>query len=386
MPRIVLVGASAELPGLFPFGAWEALTTAEVVWAREPDHHPSAGHLDFADVSLRQLRSDGASLVGVDLLEGAPPAEQALVRALVARAAEDGDAVYLLGPSDGEDFVRAAGLAAARAGIDVEFVFHLSPPGLELLRLVDIERHLLDPDRGCPWDLQQDHASLGRYLVEETYELLDAIETGDDRHIAEELGDVLLQVVFHAEMAAKRGAFTIDDVARGIADKLVHRHPHVFADTEVADAAEVKANWEVLKQQEKARSGTFEGVPGALPALQLVEKLQRRAAKLGFDWEDAAGPAAHVREELEELAAAGAGREEEEELGDVLAAVVALARHLDVDPELALRGAASRFRTCFEVVLALAAERGLDPEELDPATWLDLWSEAKGAEGGRPQR
>ncbi|MGH3442948.1 MAG: nucleoside triphosphate pyrophosphohydrolase, partial [Nitriliruptorales bacterium] len=301
MPRIVLVGASAQLPGLFPFDAWQALTSAEVVWAREPDQHPSAGYLELADVAVRPLGGDGGSVVGVDLLGAAPPAEQALARALVDRAAEDGAAVYLLGPADDESFVRSVGLAAARAGTDVEFVFHLSPPGLELLRLVDVERHLLDPDHGCPWDLEQDHASLARYLVEETYELLEAIEHGDDHDIAEELGDVLLQVVFHAEMATKRRAFTIDDVARGIADKLVHRHPHVFADVDVADAAEVKANWEVLKQQEKGRSGAFEGVPGALPALQLVDKLQRRAAKLGFDWEDASGPAARVREELDEL-------------------------------------------------------------------------------------
>ncbi len=187
--------------------------------------------------------------------------------------------------------------------------------------------------------------------------------------IVEELGDVLLQVVFQAQVGADRRAFSIDDVARGIADKLVRRHPHVFADGAASTAAEVQANWDRLKQDEKGRAGPFDGVPAALPGLVLLETLQRKAAKRGFRWDDLAGPVAKVREELAEVEAAAADGDRGHvaaEVGDLLGAVVALARQLQVDPDEAARAAARRFRTRFERVLREVAERRARPRGARP--------------------
>jgi XTP/dITP diphosphohydrolase len=381
MARVVLVESSAPLPGLFPFHAWEALRAAQLVWSREPEAHPSARHLAVADIPLVALHPADLDLAGLDLTRPGSPEDRRYARALVDLAEVEEVAVYLLGPADTDDFTRTVGLEATEAGAEVEFVFHLEPPGSQVLRLAEVERALRHPETGCPWDLKQDHASLGRYLVEETYELLEAIESGDDTAMVEELGDVLLQVVFQAQVAADRGAFDLDDVARGIADKLVRRHPHVFADVQVAGADEVVANWEVLKQEEKRRTGPFEGVPPALPALQLMEKLQRRAAKLGFDWGDHTEPARRIREQLDELEAAG-GPDTQEEVGDLLGAAVGLARHLDVDPERALRRAAAEFRRRFEAAVATARRDGLDPGRLDGEDWLRLWRAAEHGEPG----
>lgn len=380
-PRLVLVESSDVLPGLLPFPAWDALATADVVLVRDSETHPGASHLYYAGIDLEQLRPAAVETRGLDLMQPGSPHERALAKALVEAALERGTAVYLLGPEDA-GFGRVVGLEAARDGeVEVEFVFlSTAPRGLEVLRLVEVMGRLRDPDGGCPWDLEQDHASLARYLVEETYELLDAIETGDDEHLQEELGDVLLQVVFHAQVASDRRVFTIDEVARGIADKLVRRHPHVFADGDATTPEEVQTNWDRLKQAEKNRSGPFEGVPGQLPGLMLAEELQRKAAKLGFDWRDADEPTTRVHQELHELAAAGTAQEREEELGDLLGAVVGLARHLGVEPEQAMRRAAGKFRRRFEAVLDEAAGRGLEPAGLDRAAWLDLWDAVKAGE------
>ncbi len=379
--RVVLVETSPRLPGHFPFQSWAALASAERVWARDPDNHPSAGHLDLAEIDLRRLEPARLDLTGRDLLGVGDPDELRLVRALIELSAH-GEVVYLLGEDDGDEFTRAVGMEATRAGVDIEFVFHVEPVGAEVLRLAEVERALRHPETGCPWDLEQDHRSLARHLVEETYELLEAIDDGDDDAICEELGDVLLQVVFHAQIAADRRAFDLDDVARGIADKLVHRHPHVFGDVEVADADDVKANWEELKAEEKQREGVFDGVPGALPALQLADKLQSRAEKLGFAWSDLDGPAERIRSELDELAAADDPDAREEEVGDLLGAAVAAARVAGVDAEQALRRSAVRFRRRFETVLELIRERDLQTAELDADAWLELWAAAKDDEDG----
>ncbi|MBW3604678.1 MAG: nucleoside triphosphate pyrophosphohydrolase [Actinobacteria bacterium] len=241
-----------------------------------------------------------------------------------------------------------------------------------LLELVEVEQRLRGPD-GCPWDREQDHATLAPHAVEEVYELLDAIASGTDDDIREELGDVLLQVVFHAQIADDDGRFDIDAVARGIADKLVRRHPHVFADARADDAASVMRNWEQLKAAEKPeRDGIFDGVVAGQPALTLVAALQTRAAALGFAWPDAAPALAKVREELAELEQAPAERQAHE-VGDLLAAVIAAARQLDVDPDLALRAHAARFRQRFERAVALA---DAPPGELSDEQWLALWDEA----------
>lgn len=375
--RIVLVETAEVAPGLLSFGAWEALKGASRVLVRDPEGHPSAPYLYHADIALEPLERPAVSAGGMDLLAPGAPSERGAARALCDAAEAEGEVVYLLGPDDGA-LGRTVGVEAAKRHIEVEFVFLAElPPGAELLRLAGVMRRLRDPRDGCPWDLEQDHRSLARHLIEETYELLDAIDRGHDEDLREELGDVLLQVVFHAQVAADRRAFTIDDVAAGIADKLERRHPHVFGDVEVSSAADVQANWDDLKRAEKGRQGPFEGVPMALPALQLTTDLQRKAAKLGFDWADVADAVAKVREELDEVAAAPDDDAREAEIGDLLGAVVALARTHGIDAEAAARRAAARFRTRFEQVLELAAARELDPGELDRAGWLELWDEAK---------
>jgi MazG family protein len=379
-PRVVLVETSDALPGLLPFQAWDVLGTATVVWCRDVDAHPSAPHLYYAGLDLRTVEPAQLDRADLDLTRPGDPSSRRLAKALLATANADGEVVYLLGPDDGGIAPALAGMAPEH-DVEIELVFLAQQPaGGELLRLVEVMRQLRDPDSGCPWDLEQDHATLRRYLVEETYELLHAIEEEDDTELQEELGDVLLQVIFHAQVARDRDAFTIDDVARGIADKLVRRHPHVFADGDASTAAEVQENWDRLKGEEKARTGPFDGVPSAAPGLHLLETLQRKAAKRGFDWEGVDGPLAQMRHELDELQAADDPAARREELGDVLGAVVGVARHLGLDPEEAARAAGGRFRRRFERVLSLVAERDLDAGELDATTWVSLWQEAKADE------
>jgi tetrapyrrole methylase family protein/MazG family protein len=246
------------------------------------------------------------------------------------------------------------------------------PVAAELQRFVDLVRTLR---ARCPWDRRQTHRSLTRHLVEETYEVLEAIDeldAGPDAypHLEEELGDLLFQVVFHATLAAEEGQFTLSDVARTVHDKLVARHPHVFG-----PAGEPMPNWEETKKAEKGRASVMEGVPGNLPSLLYAFKLQGKAASAGFDWENAAGAWPKIREELDELEAAladdpGAGSAVQEELGDVLFSVVNVARHLGLDPESALREAAAKFRGRFMTMERLAAARGVGISD-------DLWDEVK---------
>jgi XTP/dITP diphosphohydrolase len=378
-PRVALVETSDALPGLLPFQAWDVLGTAELVLLRDPDAHPSAVHLHMAGLDLTRVEPAQLDRGDLDLTRPGAPDDRRIAKALLQRALEHGTAVYLLGPDDGGVAPALAGMAA-EPGVEIELVLLAQQPaGAEVLRLVDVLRQLRDPETGCPWDLQQDHGTLTRYLVEETYELIEAIETGTDEDLREELGDVLLQVVFHAQVAMDRRAFGIDDVARGIADKLIHRHPHVFADGDASTPEEVQANWDELKATEKSRQGPFDGVPAAGPGLDLLETLQRKAAKRGFDWDDLQGPLDKVREELEELEAATDADAREAEVGDLLGAVVAVARHLGVDPEAAARRAGRRFRARFDAALGAATADGRDPGELDAAAWQRYWDQARGS-------
>jgi MazG family protein len=254
------------------------------------------------------------------------------------------------------------------------------PKGAALLDLVATESRLRGPG-GCPWDAEQTHATLARNLVEEAYETLDAIDEGDPEHLREELGDLLLQVVFHAQIAEDDGAFDVDAVARGIVEKLVRRHPHVFGDTRADTADEVKRNWDRIKREEEGRADPLAGIPSGLPALQLATKLQKRAADEGFVWPETARPAsgqlAKVREELDEVMAAATAEEQAAELGDLLFALAGLARSLRVEPEAALRLASKRFRSRFTRARELAVAAGREPKELSPEEWLDLWDRAK---------
>ena len=238
----------------------------------------------------------------------------------------------------------------------------------------------------CPWDVEQTHRSLIPYLVEETYEVVEAIEQLDpdepatDEALIEELGDLLYQIEFHATIAEQEGRFTIADVTTGIHDKLVRRHPHVFADVQVDGTDHVLANWEAIKRAEKGRTSVFDGIPPALPALSLASKVQKKAAKVGFDWPDVGGASPKIGEETAELMEAidaGDAEAAADELGDLLFAVVNVARHLDLDPETCLRAATAKFRRRFEHVEALAAERGIDLHASDLTVLDALWDAAK---------
>lgn len=248
-----------------------------------------------------------------------------------------------------------------------------------VIRLLEVMRRLRDPASGCSWDLAQDSRSLARYALEEAYEVVSAIESGSDAALRDELGDLLFQVVFHAQLGAEQGRFDFNDVAEGIAAKLLHRHPHVFGGGGAGDHRQ----WESIKAAERAARGTtgvLDDVPLALPALMRATKLGKRAATVGFDWPDPAGPRAKVFEELDEVEAAckGApGSTVEDELGDLLLAVTSYARHLKVDPETALRRANDRFESRFRAMESLAAERGLDLSKLGPAGLDELWEAVK---------
>jgi len=271
-----------------------------------------------------------------------------------------------------------------------------SPPiaeqqGSLYVALVAIMRRLLAPD-GCPWDREQDYASLRRYVLEEACEVIDAIDAGDMQGLKEELGDLALQVVFLGELARREGHFGPDDVIAGIVEKLVRRHPHVFAEEKADTAAEVLTNWELIKAAEKAERGVLEGVPRALPALQRAERIGDKVSRVGFDWPDGNGSREKVSEELLELdqaIAEGSKPRIESEFGDLLFALVNLARHQGIDPEAALRTTADRFARRFaHVERRVKEEHGGWPRGADgraaagiPLEVLDgYWNEAKRGE------
>jgi tetrapyrrole methylase family protein / MazG family protein len=266
------------------------------------------------------------------------------------------------------------------------------PVGAEYVRFHQLARTLREQ---CPWDIEQTHRSLIPHLIEETYEVVDAIggldpeDPATDDHLIEELGDLLYQIEFHATIAEQQGRFTIADVARGIHDKLVRRHPHVFPPAPDSathglptptDTAGVLSNWEEIKKAEKGRTSIFEGIPSGLPALAYAKKLQSKASKMGFDWPDRHGPLAKIAEETAEVEAAVATGDfaaTTDEMGDLLFSVVNLARHLEVDPEFALRCAATRFLERATTVERLAAETGIDLATAALETLEELWQAAK---------
>jgi MazG family protein len=253
-------------------------------------------------------------------------------------------------------------------------------------RLLGIMSRLRGPG-GCPWDREQTLKTLRPYVLEETYEVLEAIDAGDPRAHAEELGDLLLQIVFQAEIAQEEGAFDFADVADAISNKLVSRHPHVFGDAQVRDAEGVLRQWAALKREENRRKGggqsVLEGVPREMPALARADRLAEKASRVGFDWPDAGGARAKVNEELRELDEAIAGGDRaavERELGDALFALANLARKLGVPPEEALRGTTARFVARFGHVERELARRGIPPGEATLAQMDELWNEAKSLE------
>ena len=260
-------------------------------------------------------------------------------------------------------------------------------PGIE--RLLQVMRALRDPVRGCPWDIEQTFATIAPYTIEEAYEVADAIARGDMDDLLDELGDLLLQVVYHARMAEEQGRFDFDAVAHAIADKMIRRHPHVFGEAEIATAEAQRRAWEETKAEERAvrrrepdaDPSVLADIPVALPALTRAEKLQKRAARIGFDWPDRAPVLAKIREELAEIEEAlgsdAPAERRAEEVGDLLFAVVNLARHLGVDAETALRNANAKFERRFRLVESLARAQGRAPETAGLAVLDALWDEVK---------
>jgi len=262
-------------------------------------------------------------------------------------------------------------------------------PGEAVAALLELMARLRDPQRGCPWDREQTFRSIAPYTIEEAYEVADAIDRGEPQKLRDELGDLLFQVVFHARMAEEQGWFDFAAVARGIREKLIRRHPHVFGDRQPGtDARELSVIWEEQKASERAQSAadpsTLADVPRALPALTRAAKLGRRAARVGFDWEHASQVRDKVLEEVREIEEALAderrardGGKLAEEIGDLLFAAANWSLHLDIDPEEALRFANAKFERRFRRMEALAAAQGAELRALDAAQWDALWRQAK---------
>ncbi len=276
---------------------------------------------------------------------------------------------------------------------------HLTP-GEWFERLVAVQARLRAP-KGCPWDREQTHQTLRTYLLEEAYEVLEALDTGNDAKFAEEMGDLLLQIVFHSQIASEEGRFTVSDVIREIHDKMIRRHPHVFGEARAKDSKEVLRNWEQIKAEErrasKGESGDgmkeaaslLDGVSRALPATLEGFQLTRKASRIGFDWENADGVIDKMREETAELEIAFNNKEQkriEEEMGDLLFAGVNLARFLHVDPEIALKKANAKFLRRFRAMEARARESGREFKDLPREEMEALWDATKDAEGESPTR
>jgi ATP diphosphatase len=253
-------------------------------------------------------------------------------------------------------------------------------------KLLEVMAKLRDKDAGCPWDVDQDFSTIAPYTIEEAYEVADAISRDDMEGLRDELGDLLFQVAFHARMAEERGSFTFEDVAEGICEKMIRRHPHVFGTEAERARGPVKGAWEQIKAAERAgktdseENSALDGVAVALPALKRAQKLGKRASAVGFDWPDSGGVRAKIAEEMAELSAAECvGKQQgiDEELGDLLFAVVNLARHLKVDPEQALSDANRKFERRFRSMESAAKQQNLDLSNLDIDVLEARWQEAK---------
>jgi len=361
-----------------------ALSCLELAWARlgvDPladgvqvvDGRRFAVEAAGSSGPLLVLQCDQAHVLS-DIKLAAEPAPSATVTVLQRLGLSD-ERVFTVAWNDLDRDVQPDHLTSL-------WIPELAPPvAAELVRFAELVRTLRAQ---CPWDREQTHQSLSRHLLEETYEVLEAIDALDEpagfAHLEEELGDLLFQVYFHATLAAEEGMFTLADVARGIHDKLVVRHPHVFGDVVAGTAAQVVSNWEQIKRAEKGRSSIMDGIPGALPSLLYAHKVQRKAASVGFDWVDVEGAYPKVIEELDEVRVAARATSAEaviDEVGDLLFACVNVARHLGVDAESALRGASAKFRDRFMAVEALAGQRGIDLAGAGLDALDRLWEEVK---------
>lgn len=294
----------------------------------------------------------------------------------------------------------ARGKKTKRRGSATKAKMRQTTAGAWFEKLVALQARLRAPN-GCPWDREQTHQTLRTYLIEEAYEVLDALESGDDRKFAEEMGDLLLQIVFHSQIATEEGRFSVADVIREVHEKMVRRHPHVFGSKRAKDAAEVLKNWEQIKAKERAKdvageapdgakaASLLDGVPRGLPATLEGVQLTKKAARIGFDWEDAAGILSKMAEETMELQQAlkhENSAKVEEELGDFLFAAVNLARFLRMDPEIALKNANAKFSRRFREMERLAAEGGRKLGNVPRAEMEAFWESAKRNEAKRAAR
>lgn len=379
MGEITIVGLGPGLPGLMTLAVWDKLSGAARLLLRTAKH-PAADALKRRGISFTAYDALAAS-------EGeGGDADEAIARDVIKKARNGEKLVYAV-PGNPFTTDRTAALISEKAeALDIAVQIHVGASFFDLLcvdtrPLVDVMARLRSPG-GCVWDIEQTHRSLRRNLIEEVYEVVEAIDLENPALLCEELGDLLLQVVFHARMAEESGAFKLQDVVDGIAEKLVRRHPHVFGDVTVADAGEVVRNWDAIKRQEKAneRKNVLDGVPKDMPALTRAAKLQSKASKVGFDWDNAAPVWDKIREEIAELKeaiAAGDERAIEAEFGDVLFSVVNLSRFIGVDAEVALTGTIQKFIRRFSHVEESVRARGLAWEEMSPDALDRLWNEAK---------
>lgn len=261
-------------------------------------------------------------------------------------------------------------------------------------QLLEVMARLRDPRGGCPWDLEQDFSTIAPYTVEEAFEVADAIAAGDMDELRDELGDLLFQVVFHARMAEEEGRFDFSDVAAGLVEKMVRRHPHVFGDEQGASMERIDSNWESIKAAEQSAKGqrresVLDGVPAGLPALQRSVKIQKKAARVGFDWPESRQVLAQVRSELDELEQAMDDGEPDavtDELGDLFFTVSNLSRHLRNDPDMALRAATHKFERRFCAMEAMARENGQNLADLEPDDLEALWVRVKTRNKGQGAR
>lgn len=381
----------------------EQATVALLALARDsgiPVHIYSA--VSYVDVAATALRIDARDLQLCDGLDlRIDPARPALISQVFDRDAASRIKLTLLDlypPDHPVTALSRAGEAAEELStmplseVDYRAWSYLDSLYLPPVEATDDLRHIdglaaivarLNAPGGCPWDQDQTHESLRQHLLEEAYELLDAIDREDTDAIVEELGDVLLQVLMHSEVGRRQDTFAPGDVPAAIGAKLIRRHPHVFGDAVAETAADVAPMWDALKKAEKPDGSILDGVPVALPALAASQSIQGRARRIGFDWPDIEGPLEKLNEELAEFARADNSSDREDEFGDILFVVANIAQRLDIDAEQALRRANAKFRRRFALVEALARQDGVDLKELGLTGLDDLWDRAKAELAGQ---
>jgi len=377
MLTLIGLGAAEGRAGL-SLGAWDALRSASCPRLVRRRGHPALLWLESSEGGI-------AFDAAFEDLSDAEAAERVL------DAARAGDVVYAVPghPLMGDPSALMVAEAARRESIPLR-VFAPAPPPAEspadFDALVAIMARLRDPLQGCPWDREQTPQTLRKYVIEEAYEVVEAIDSGDPRKLSEELGDLLLQVVFHAQLAREAGQFTLDDVTRSIVEKLVRRHPHVFGDLSVSGSEQVLTNWEKIKRAEPGyedRASILDGIPPALPALMRALEVSKRVVKVGFEWPTVAEVLDKVEEEIQELRAeiaAGETARAGNEMGDLLFTLVNVARQLTIDPEDALRRMTQRFAARFRHIEKHAAQSGRAVSEMPLEEMEAVWQAAKQAE------